>query len=44
MKELLLEKSDINAKHDGEIINCPIESAEDGMIYQILIDNSISEG
>jgi len=34
-------KSDVNAKHDGRIIDCPIakEDVEEGKIYQLLIDN-----
>jgi len=34
-----VKKNDINATHDGEIIQCPIEIAEPGYIYQILINN-----
>lgn len=37
-----VKKNDINAKHDGEIISCPINSAEQGYIYQILINNETS--
>ncbi len=35
-----VRKSDINAKHDGTIIQCPIEQAEEGYVYQKLVDNS----
>lgn len=38
-----VQKSDINAKHDGQIINCPIEDPMDGMVYQVLINNQFSE-
>lgn len=32
-------KSDENARHDGKKIECPVSKIEDGVIYQILIDN-----
>ncbi|MFO7656910.1 MAG: hypothetical protein R6W78_07570 [Bacteroidales bacterium] len=35
-----VKKNDINARHDGVIINCPIDKTEKGYIYQVLIDNS----
>lgn len=35
-----VRKSDINAKHDGTIIQCPIDHAEEGCVYQKLLDNS----
>jgi len=35
-----VKKNDINAKHDGKIIDCPIDKTENEYIYQILIDNS----
>jgi hypothetical protein len=36
-------KSDENATHDGRIIECPIEEREPGAVYEVLIENSISE-
>lgn len=39
----IVKKSDINAKHDGEIMQGPVNSTEDGFIYQILIDNTYSD-
>ena len=38
----IVKKNDINAKHDGEIIQGPITHLEDGFIYQILIDNTFT--
>lgn len=35
-----VQKNDINAMHDGAVINCPISGIKEGYIYQILIDNS----
>jgi hypothetical protein len=34
-----VQKNDLNAKHDGKIIQCPIENIEPGSVYQKLIDN-----
>ncbi len=39
-----VRKSDINALHDGIILDCPIITAEQGFIYQILIDNKNDQG
>lgn len=39
-----VRKSDINALHDGIILECPIEKVEEGFIYQILIDNKNDKG
>jgi hypothetical protein len=39
----IVKKNDINAKHDGEIIQGPIKEIEEGYIYQMLIDNSHKE-
>jgi len=35
-----VKKNDLNALHDGEILQGPISKIEDGFIYQILIDNT----
>jgi hypothetical protein len=42
----VVKKSDINALHDGQILDCPIpkEQVEEGFIYQILIDNVNEDG
>lgn len=42
-KGLCVKKNNINAKHDGEVILCPIEQTDKNFIYQILIDNQIDE-
>lgn len=34
-----VEKSEANGKHDGRIINCPIDQPRRGYVYQRLIDN-----
>ena len=39
-----VRKSDINALHDGTILECPLGESEDGFIYQILIDNKNESG
>lgn len=38
---ICVKKSDINAAHDGTVINCPIKEVEPGSVYQILIDNVV---
>ncbi len=37
-------KSNLNAKHDGKIISCPIDKIESGVVYQKLVDNELEEG
>jgi hypothetical protein len=32
-------KSDLNATHDGRVIDCPVPKLEQGVVYQRLIDN-----
>ena len=39
----MVKKSDINAEHDGVIIDAPIDAVEEHYIYQILINNSLSD-
>jgi len=39
-KGKLVKKNDLNALHDGEILQGPISTKEEGFIYQILIDNT----
>ncbi len=41
-KGKMVRKSDINAMHNGIILDGPIQSFDDRFIYQILIDNSHS--
>lgn len=36
-------KSDENAAHDGYVIECPIPEREPGRVYEVLIDNSVSD-
>lgn len=36
----IVKKNDINAKHDGVILDAPLNKIEEGFIYQLLIDNS----
>jgi hypothetical protein len=38
-----VEKSNLNAKHDGKIIQFPLDKIEVDKIYQIIIDNSEDE-
>ncbi|MDJ0725340.1 MAG: hypothetical protein QNJ38_09535 [Prochloraceae cyanobacterium] len=37
-------KSDLNARHDGKIIDCPISSKQSKVVYQKLIENEIEPG
>lgn len=37
-------KSNLNAKHDGCIVQCPLPHAKADHVYQRLIDNSTSDG
>lgn len=37
-----VRKSNLNASHDGKIIDCPITHSENGYIYQKLLDNKIN--
>ena len=32
-------KSNLNAQHDGRILDCPIDKIESGVVYQKLVDN-----
>lgn len=40
---IAVRKSDINALHDGEIIDCPIEKVDPSSVYQLLLDNVFDE-
>lgn len=39
-----VEKSDANARHDGTIVECPLEAPAPGAAYQKVIDNSEDAG
>lgn len=39
----MVRKSDVNARHDGAIVQGPLTEKEEGNIYQILIDNQHGE-
>ena len=39
----IVRKSDLNAKHDGTILNGPLKTIDEESIYQILIDNSYND-
>jgi glutathione synthase/RimK-type ligase-like ATP-grasp enzyme len=39
----IVQKSDVNAAHDGAILEGPIQDTKEGSIYQVLIDNSYGE-
>lgn len=39
----IVQKNDVNAIHDGQILQGPLAKTEAGFIYQILIDNSFDE-
>lgn len=36
-------KSNINAAHDGTVIECPINQTEPGRVYEKLVDNAVSD-
>ena len=36
-------KSNLNAQHDGKIIDCPISQVQSGITYQRLVDNEVQE-
>ncbi len=37
---LAVEKSELNGKHDGRIVECPIETPRSDRVYQRLVDNT----
>lgn len=41
---LAVKKNNLNALHDGQIIECPITQASSDFVYQILIDNTEPQG
>lgn len=38
-----VQKSDINALHDGKVVECPLDEAVEGSVYQILINNQVDD-
>ena len=38
-----VKKNNLNAKHDGIIVRCPLKKSEEGYVYQKIIDNKISD-
>lgn len=34
-------KSDLNAEHDGRILQCPVETVQEGSVYQRLVNNRV---
>jgi len=38
-----VKKSNINAKHDGQVLEFPVADKEDGFVYQKLINNQVNE-
>lgn len=39
----MVRKNNLNAMHDGLIMDAPVKFAEQGFIYQVLIDNTVDE-
>lgn len=39
-KGLAVEKSELNGKHDGRIVSCPINAPRSDRVYQRLVDNT----
>lgn len=39
----IVKKNDVNAKHDGAILQGPLQDVEEGFVYQLLIDNSFND-
>ncbi|MFZ5618792.1 MAG: hypothetical protein ACOZAA_15870 [Pseudomonadota bacterium] len=37
---LAVEKSELNGKHDGRIVSCPVDAPRSDRVYQRLIDNT----
>ena len=37
----MVQKSNVNATHDGKVVEGPLKETEEGAIYQLLIDNSV---
>jgi len=39
-KGLAVEKSELNGKHDGRIVSCPVDAPRHDRVYQRLVDNT----
>lgn len=39
-KGLAVEKSELNGKHDGRIVSCPVDQPRSDRVYQRLVDNT----
>jgi hypothetical protein len=39
-----VQKSDLNARHDGRVIECPAQVRTPGCVYQRLINNEVDDG
>lgn len=40
-EETCVEKSDANARHDGQVVRCPIPARKHGRVYEREIDNTV---
>lgn len=40
---IAVQKSDTNALHDGQIVQCPLTKSKEGSVYQLLIDNQFND-
>ncbi|RPI71857.1 MAG: hypothetical protein EHM47_09355, partial [Ignavibacteriales bacterium] len=38
-----VKKNNLNAKHDGVTVQCPVENHEEGFVYQKIINNRIGD-
>lgn len=38
-----VKKNNLNAKHDGIVIKCPIQDSEEGFVYQKILNNKIND-
>lgn len=38
-----VKKSNVNARHDGVILSCPLQRVEEESVYQIVINNQLDE-
>lgn len=38
-----VKKSNLNAKHDGVTVNCPLDKKDENYVYQKILDNSFDE-
>jgi len=38
-----VKKNNLNAKHDGVIVKCPVQNPEEGFVYQKVLNNKIND-